>query len=380
MDNPFKYGGVVRAEHFADRQQELKELTREMAALNRVFLVSPRRYGKTCLLFNLMDRLQKRGVACAFVDLNAFPHLGGLAGAVASTTARSLETNTQKIIKFVSGFQRLRPKITVAQNGSVSVGMEVPSGESDPLRALVESLNRAETLAKRKRRKLIIIVDEFSDLAKYNGQTIEKALRSEIQKHAHIGYILSGSEQSVMLSMVQDPTRAFYKLGRIMKLGPIRRQDYSDFITDWFDRGRYRIQPKDLEQVFDIGRDVPHNVQRLCHVLWESARRSRRVTPALISDLPDIITRQDAPHYEIIWQTATQPQKALLIALGQKPAESPFSRDFMFSTGLGPASSIKASLDSLLKKGILFKSPEGRYRFVDAFMPYWIERIRTTRL
>ena len=54
MENPFKYGGIVKRPYFADREVELAELVREMENLNRVFLVSPRRYGKTCLLANLI--------------------------------------------------------------------------------------------------------------------------------------------------------------------------------------------------------------------------------------------------------------------------------------------------------------------------------------
>jgi len=44
MENPFKYGGVVRGPYFADRRSELKELKREMVNLNHVFLVSPSQY------------------------------------------------------------------------------------------------------------------------------------------------------------------------------------------------------------------------------------------------------------------------------------------------------------------------------------------------
>ena len=60
MENPFKYGGVVRGAYFADRKSETDEQKREMENLNRVFLVSPRRFGKTCLLLNLIDSLDYR--------------------------------------------------------------------------------------------------------------------------------------------------------------------------------------------------------------------------------------------------------------------------------------------------------------------------------
>jgi len=65
MENPFKYGGIVRGPHFADRKEELDELVQEMDNLSRVFLISPRRFGKTCLLFNLMERLNDLGFATA---------------------------------------------------------------------------------------------------------------------------------------------------------------------------------------------------------------------------------------------------------------------------------------------------------------------------
>jgi len=53
----------------------------------------------------------------------------------------------------------------------------------------------------------------------------------------------------------------------------------------------------------------------------------------------------------------------------------PFSRDFQLTYGIGPSSSIKASLDSLVKKGILYKTIGGKYQFSDTFMPCWIDYI-----
>lgn len=60
MKNPFQYGGIVSGPYFVDRAEEIKELVREMENNNRVFLVSPRRFGKTCLLHHLVNSLGKR--------------------------------------------------------------------------------------------------------------------------------------------------------------------------------------------------------------------------------------------------------------------------------------------------------------------------------
>ena len=376
MENPFKYGGIVRGPYFADRTEELAELIREMTNLNRVFLISPRRLGKTCLLFNLMDRLRDLGFATAYLDLNAYPDIRSFAAALAHLTCKALESNTERLIKILSGLQRLRPKVSVGHDGSLTETVEVAIEDKDSLPALMEGMHYAEKLARKKGQRLVIVIDEFSDLPKYDGQTIEKAIRAEIQQHEHIGYILSGSEQSVMLSMTWDRKRAFYKLGRIMELGPIDRGSYADFILGWLQKGKYRFEKRDLEKIFELGNDVPHNIQRLCHNMWELARESREITPDLIEKLPWVIARQDSPHFELLWQAASQQQRTLLMALSKEPDAKPFSREFQLTYGIGPSSSIKASLDSLTRKGILFKTLKGAYQFSDTFMPYWISDLK----
>jgi len=378
MENPFKYGGIVRGPYFADRTEELANLVQEMKNFSRVFLVSPRRFGKTCLLFNLMDKLRDIGFATAYLDLNAYPDVRSFAAALTHVTSSALESNVEKLTKIFSGLQRLRPKVSVGNDGTLSATVEVAAEDRDALSALREGMRHADKLARKKCKKLVIVIDEFSDLPKYDGQTLEKALRSEIQQHENIGYIFSGSEQSVMLSMIQDKKRAFYKLGRIMGLGPIDRGYYTDFIYNLLQRGGYKVKKRDLQKIFELGRDVPHSIQRLSYNLWELARESREITPFLIEKLTMVIAQQDSPHFELLWQSASQQQKTLLIALSMETHHRPFSREFQLTYGIGPSSSIKASLDSLVRKGILFKTLEGSYQFSDTFMTYWIGYLRRT--
>jgi hypothetical protein len=246
------------------------------------------------------------------------------------------------------------------------------AGDKDAIPTMIEAMGHAEGLAGRKGRKLVVIIDEFSDLVKYNGETLEKAMRSEIQQHQHIGYILSGSEESVMLSLTKDRKRAFYKLGRIMELGPIAREIYTEFIMGWFRKGSFPVSRRDVERILELGGDVSYNIQRLCHVLWDLNGESREGTPVTIETLPRIIAGQDSPHFEMLWHSISSPQKGLLEALAREPDAKPFSREFHLAHGIGPSSSIKASLESLTKKGILQRARSGEYQFSDVFMRHWV--------
>jgi hypothetical protein len=372
MENPFKYGGVVRRPYFADREREVADLVREMENLGRVFLISPRRFGKTCLLHQLREHLREKGMATAYLDLNAYPDIKSFAAAFAGFSSEAIETKKEKLLKIFAGLKRLRPKVSVGPDGSLSSSLEAVAGDMEAIPTMIEAMRHAEDLAGKKGRKLVVIIDEFSDLVKYNGETLEKAMRSEIQQHQHVGYILSGSEESVMLSLTRDRKRAFYKLGRIMELGPIEREIYTDFLMEWFQKGSFPVSRRDIERILVLGGDVPYNIQRLCHVLWDLSGESGEGTPVTIEDLPKIIAGQDSPHFEMLWHSVSSQQKALLDALSREPDAKPFSREFQLAYGIGPSSSIKASLESLTKKGILQRTKGGAYQFSDIFMRHWV--------
>ena len=374
LENPFRYGGIVLGPYFADRQDEMEELKKEVRNISRIFLVSPRRYGKTCLLFNLMESLKSEKTPVAFLDLNAYPDIKSLSGGYALQTCKALETNWNKLIKVLSGLKNFKPQFSVESDGTkISAELISTIQEKDALTALLEGMQYAESLANRTRQKLVVIIDEFSELAKYNGDTLEKALRSEIQKHQNIAYIFSGSKQSIMLAMLKDRKQTFYKLGRIMELGPIDRKSYKEFILQWLKKGGITVSASDLQRLFELGNDVPYNIQRMCNNMWDLAQKDNQVTSTTIEKLPVIIAEQDSPHYELFWRTASALQRKILIALSKEPDLKPLSKDFALRYQISPPSSIKASLVSLIKKGILYQTLKGSYQFTDGFMPYWID-------
>ena len=61
VSNPFRFGTVVTGEDFADREKELDELARKLRERVRIFLIAPRRYGKTSLIKNVLDPLGQEG-------------------------------------------------------------------------------------------------------------------------------------------------------------------------------------------------------------------------------------------------------------------------------------------------------------------------------
>src|SRR3954447_9291074 len=72
MDNPFVYGEVVPAAAFVDRVDELDRLVGDLAAAQKVFLISPRRYGKSSLIRHALAAMARRGALTIDVTVSSF--------------------------------------------------------------------------------------------------------------------------------------------------------------------------------------------------------------------------------------------------------------------------------------------------------------------
>src|SRR5688572_7551051 len=92
MQNPFVYGEVVPAPAFADRLVELDRLVADLAAGQKVFLISPRRYGKSSLVRQALTTLSRRGLLTLEVTVSAYSSyvafLEGYARALAASESR----------------------------------------------------------------------------------------------------------------------------------------------------------------------------------------------------------------------------------------------------------------------------------------------------
>src|SRR4051794_40304029 len=90
--NPFVYGEVVPAAAFVNRVVELERLARDLASAQKVFLISPRRYGKSSLIRHVLARMARRGALTVQVTVSSFSSyvafLEGYARALVAAEAR----------------------------------------------------------------------------------------------------------------------------------------------------------------------------------------------------------------------------------------------------------------------------------------------------
>ena len=66
--NPFSYGSVVSGNYFFNRVKEIKQLKADLISGNNVILYAPRKFGKTSLVFKVLNELKKKNYHTVYID------------------------------------------------------------------------------------------------------------------------------------------------------------------------------------------------------------------------------------------------------------------------------------------------------------------------
>jgi hypothetical protein len=378
MQNPFVYGEVVPASAFVNRVDELHRLVGDLAAGQKVFLISPRRYGKSSLIRHALTAMSKRGAITVDLTVSSFSSyvafLEGYARALVST-----ETSWDKARSWLRDTIRsVRAEVRYAPDssplGAITVSFPGVRSERDVSRLAQDVFALPARLADARRRKVVVALDEFQAIAGFNGGTIEHALRAAVQHQRDVGYVFAGSEPSLMERML-GPKRPFYKAGPVMRLDKIPSDEFAEFIDARFAASGMKAEAGLGAAIVDLAGNLPYDVQRLAHETWDEVRTGGR-RRATLEDLHQALRRllsEQHMMFEATWQRLTLPQRSVLRAVVLDDGRELLSADTRERHRLGGASTVQYALSSLMRDDLISRDG-GRYVVVDSLMKEWIAR------
>ncbi len=373
MPNPFKYGVVVSGNDFADREKELRELTGKLKENVRIFLVAPRRYGKTSLIKNALKRIEKRGLLTAYVDLYWATSSKEFLEYYVSSLLRGSKSITRRALAIVRDFlPRLRPRLIFDQDGKVEITLDI-SGRP-PLEAEEEVFNLPEHIARAQGKRFVVVLDEFQEILKLDGEELERQIRAAIQHHSNVSYLFAGSKSHMLIDMVSDRTRPFYQMGTLITLDKIPEEEFRSFIESKFMQSRKKISPAALDRILRESDNVPHSVQLLSFNLWDHFQRVSRIEEAHVEEALQITLRGQEPAYLTLWEGLTHHQRKTAKAVAAHGGRLLTAKETIRNFDLESASNVVKSLKSLIAKGVL-RVEESIYVFEDVFFGRWVERI-----
>jgi hypothetical protein len=377
-NNPFVYGEVVTAAAFADREEERARLGRDLAEGQKVFLISPRRYGKSSLIRGVMKALAAKRILTVEVTVAAsssyVAFLEAYARALlsADTPAGALRRWAGELLKAVR--PELRFEAQPSGGPQFSIGFPAVRSARDTSRLAAEVFALPARIAAARGQRMAIALDEFQTIAAFDGGSVEHALRAAVQEQRSVGYVFAGSEPSLMERML-TPRRPFYKAGPVVRLGKIDEAVFADFIDARFTATGIRPQDGLGGAIVELAENVPYDVQRLAHETWDDVKAAGRKSAGL-EDLHLTLGRLlDEQHtiFEEAWQRLTLAQRAVLRAIVLESGRELLSAGVRQRHRLPGASSVQSALAALVRQDIVMKD-QGRYLVNDSLYREWMAR------
>ena len=376
--NPFVYGEVTPVAAFVDREAELDRLAGDLAAGQKVFLISPRRYGKSSLIRQAMRAMARRGLLTVEVTVSSYSSYVAFLEGYARALVAS-ETRVDRLTAWLKElFTAVRPEVRIegdaAGRGGLSLAFPSVRTSRDEARLAAEVFALPARVAATRARRVAVALDEFQAIGGYDGGRIEHALRAAVQTQREVGYVFAGSEPALMERML-GRQRPFYKAGPVMRLGRIPPDRFAEFIEGRFRRTGFKPEPGLGAAVVDLAGNLPYDVQRLAHETWDDVKVAGRRTVGL-DDLHATLRRLLLEYdtlFEQTWQGLTLAQRAALRAAVVEDGRSLLSADIRARHRLGGPSTVQAGLAALVRHEIVMREAD-RYVVVDSLLREWVAR------
>ena len=367
--NPFVLVGYEGPEYFCDRVAETKELARAIVNGGNVALLSPRRYGKTGLISNVFYRLAKGGeYETIYIDLFGTQNLSDFTTLLANAVLGKFDAPIEKAGGMAKRLiQSLRPTISYdGVSGRPSLSFDISAANSG------NTLSEIFDYIKSRRRKVVIALDEFQQICEYPEKGVEATLRGLVQ-FSPARFIFAGSKQHLMREMFTSPRHPFYQSTSMMPLDVIAEDAYYKFANGFFKANGHFIDRGVFHELYSRFDGITWYVQVM---LWEFYADD--VDIAEIEQLDAVVSRRvkscEYDQQRIMSILPGGARRLLRAIAAERRVKEPQSGAFVAKYGLRAASSVKTSLDMLVKKELVYPTPDG-YVVYDRLMAEYLRSI-----
>jgi hypothetical protein len=290
--------------------------------------------------------------------------------------AAAIAAATQTRLDHVASFLReilpgIVPKVVLRGGGGSAFDIEFGSRRSNVDAVLENIFDLPEQIARRRNKRVVVALDEFQEIASFDGDALQKSLRSRIQHHRRVTYCFLGSKREMIAGLFLEQKSPFYRFGKLRELRKIPRDKMADFIATCFASTGLSIPKEVVEGILDAAENHPYFTQMLCHEVWNRSALRGKVQPADLEEAARGVIDNQSYAYVNLWESLTSKQKNLLgvIGLGDRPRLH--SQEVVTRYELGSPAAVSKNLRTLEVRQIL-EPVDGEHRFADPFLRRWV--------
>ena len=371
MRNPFVTNGYAGPECFCDRIEETKAIVGMLTNQNNLALISPRRIGKTDLIRHCFNQPEIRDNYYTFeVDIYATNSLNDFVNVFGKAVLDALRPKGRKVWEgFINILTSLRAEIKFDINGDPSWGVGL-SNIGNPQAMLEEIFSYLQKADK----PCLVAIDEFQQILKYSdGDKVEAALRTYIQRCSNANFIFAGSHRHLMGAIFTSPSRPFYQSVTIINLHPIAYDKYLAFCKEKFADAGKDLDDKVVEYLYSKFESVTSYMQKVMNILFMTTASGERCSVDKVDAAIEMLLSLSSDTYETLLSQMPEKQRNLFIAIAAEgKANSISSGAFVKKYRLVSSSSVLSAAKGLLEKDFITQD-NGTYNVYDLMFVTWLK-------
>ena len=333
--SPYIVGPPVdRAEMFFGRDGIMDQIRRHLGGeqANVILLEGNRRTGKTSILQQLRKEEALPGwvpVYCSFQDMDSMS---------TSNVFRLLARQTG-IALADAGIETWIPDAPAPESGrpfklAFLAALRGAFSDDHPYETLALYLSTAIEAAKPRRRRVLLMLDEFDKLQDgidggITSQQVPENIRHLLQHQSGLGAILTGSRRLKRLR--EEYWSALFGFGHRIGVSALPEEEARRLVTEPVAR-RIRYLPQARDQLVALCSRHPFLIQSLCsRVFDQAAAGSERIITGDLVDRAATEMVRDNEHFQTLWGYAGSERRRLILALSDRMADAPdaFNRDLI---------------------------------------------------
>jgi len=374
--NPFQYGALALDQAFTDREREIAELSADVRNGQDVVIFAPRRYGKSSLIWRVVQRLVKRGVLVGQIDLMSTPTREKFAERLAKTIHDEMASRLFKAKERLAVFSGLRvtPTITVyPDDGSISFSFDARAARADIDATLEELFALPGRIGADRGRRAALVFDEFQEVVEIDPG-LPKLMRSAFQEQPEVSHVYLGSKRHMMERIFNDANEPFWRSAKQMELGVIDPAAFEPWVLERFEQTGKRVSADALARAFEITRGHPYATQELFYFLWGQTSAGATAGVDQLELALEGTLRSENAHFGLLWDSLAAAQRLVLLALADEQPGHPLTSDFRRRPSLPATPTVQTALGALVRAELVTRRDRGEYTIAEPFLAEWLRR------
>lgn len=371
-ENPFVIKGYRSPDYFCDRVQETETLIRNIENGADSTLISPRKFGKTGLIYHTFYEIEKRNLPfiTIYADIFATLSLDDFVKILAEAILSKFPEKTTLGAKFVALLKGFRPIFSYdAFSGTPQISFRFDTAEEKEhtLKSLFEFLNSQKL-------PVVLAIDEFQQITEYPEKNVEALLRTYAQQMNNIRFIYCGSKRKTMSMMFSDPNRPFFSSTRTLTLDKIDMETYANFIREKFAAGNMEIEDVALHFILEWTKRHTFYTQSLCNEVF--ALGKKKINLDIVRSAAVEILARDTSNFLQYRELLSPQQWRILIAIAKEDSVTKLTAtDFLSKYKIGSATNARRAVEALSEKELVLENiglQEKSYSIYNVFFSRWL--------